>query len=165
MAITGIHHVAIVVPDLEAGLAFYRDVLGFELVERADYETDSKVEAITDLANAGADSAMLKAPSGYLELFEFHEPAEQSSQLPANALGIRHFCLSVDDLAAEHDRLREHMTLHTPPVNLGWSRDGEGPWVTYGRDPFGNIIELWELTPGDPQLFAPEGIERSETPQ
>jgi glyoxylase I family protein len=165
MAITGIHHVAVVVPSLDAGLAFYGDVLGFELVERADYETGAKVEAITGLSNGGAKSAMLKAAWGYLELFEFHEQAESLGNQAANVPGIRHFCLTVDDLATEYEKLRPHMSFHTPPVDLGWASDGEGPWVTYGRDPFGNILELWELSPEDPQPFAPISQSKRETAQ
>ena len=31
--IVGIHHVAVGVPDFEQGLRFYRDLLGFEVVQ------------------------------------------------------------------------------------------------------------------------------------
>lgn len=165
MAITGIHHPAIVVPDLDQGLTFYGEVLGFEVIERVDYETDEKVEAITGLGNAGAKSAVLKSAWGYLELFEFQEQGKALPQLPANAPGIRHICLSVDNLASEYDRLKQHMSFHTPPVNLEWAEGGNGPWATYGRDPFGNIIELWELAAGDPKPFAPLSPSNSENLQ
>lgn len=157
MAILGIHHTAIIVPDLKKGLTFYSDVLGFDVVEEAAIEPSAYAEAILQLNKPAANSVILKSAWGYLELFEYKNPASQndSNCAPVNALGIRHICLAVDDCRVEYLRLKEAMSFHCEPKNLGWSRDGEGPWVTYGRDPFGNIIELWELTPEDPQLYAP----------
>jgi hypothetical protein len=36
--------------------------------------------------------------------------------------------------------LKTHgVPMHAPPVNVG-----DGPFV-YARDPFGNIIEIWEM--------------------
>lgn len=158
MAILGIHHAAIIVPDITAGLAFYRDVLGFNLVEDADIEPSEEAEAITGLPEPRAKSVILKSSWGYLELFEYLHPKPEKTDtfdIKTNAIGIRHLCLAVDDCRAEYDRLSEAMSFHCEPKNLGWTKDGDGPWVTYGRDPFGNILELWQLTPDDPQLYAP----------
>ena len=53
--------------------------------------------------------------------------------------GITHIAFEVDDLDAEYDRLKAAgMRFHCPPQNLGVSR------VTYGRDPDGNVLELWQ---------------------
>ena len=44
--IVGIHHIAISVTDLEKGLAFYRDALGFDEVQRSSFSGPSpQVEA------------------------------------------------------------------------------------------------------------------------
>jgi len=49
--IIGIHHVAIGVPDFEAGLEFYTEVLGFEQVEEASFSgPNPPVEAAIGLA-------------------------------------------------------------------------------------------------------------------
>lgn len=159
MAILGIHHAAIIVPDLERALAFYKDALGFDVIEEAAIEPSEEAEAILQLNRPSAKSVILKSAWGYLELFEYTHPQSdeegEEGNAPVNAMGLRHICLAVDDCRAEHLRLKDTMSFHCDPQNLGWGPDGEGPWVTYGRDPFGNIIELWELTADDPQLYAP----------
>ncbi len=54
--------------------------------------------------------------------------------------GLAHFCLQVTDIEAEYERLRAAgMTFHAPPQQLGTSA------AIYGRDPFGTIIELYEV--------------------
>lgn len=156
MAILGIHHAAIIVPDLEQALAFYKDALGFDVIEEANIEPSAEAEAILQLNRPSAKSVILKSNWGYLELFEYVNPKSGSSeQSPVHAMGLRHICLAVDDCRAEHARLKGIMSFHCDPQDLGWGPDGKGPWVTYGRDPFGNIIELWELTAEDPQLYPP----------
>lgn len=161
MAILGIHHAALIVPDLEQALVFYKDALGFEVIEEANIEPSAEAEAILQLNRPSAKSVILKSNWGYLELFEYLNPKTEPPGVtpitgtPVNAMGLRHICLAVDDCRAEHARLQGIMTFHCDPQDLGWGPGGKGPWVTYGRDPFGNIIELWELTADDPQLYAP----------
>lgn len=158
MAILGIHHVAVIVPSLKQGLDFYSGLLGFKVIEEASIEPGPEVEAITNLKSPRATSIMLRSGWGYLELFEYQSPRHDGitpDEIPVNGLGIRHFCLAVDNCQAEYDRLKSAMHFNCPPINLGWSADGHGPWVTYGRDPFGNLIELWQLTAEDPPLFPP----------
>ena len=59
--IVGLHHVAIGVPDFEAGLAFYRDTLGFEQVERSSFSGPSRaVEAAIGIKEPTAHMAMLR---------------------------------------------------------------------------------------------------------
>lgn len=156
MAILGIHHAAIIVPDLDKALLFYRDVLGFGVIEEADIEPSTEAEAILQLDRPSAKSVILKSNWGYLELFEYLNPESPAASVaPVHEMGLRHICLAVDDCRAEHARLKDVMSFNCDPQNLGWGPKGQGPWVTYGRDPFGNIIELWELTSDDPQLYAP----------
>ena len=53
--------------------------------------------------------------------------------------GYAHIALQVSDIHEEYGRLIEAgMTFHEPPVELG------GSLAIYGRDPFGNIVELYE---------------------
>ena len=65
--IVGIHHIAVGVPDFEAGLAFYRDVLGFEQVEASQFSGDRpEVEAAIGLARPAAQMAMLRGGNALL---------------------------------------------------------------------------------------------------
>ncbi len=90
-----LNHVAIAVPDLEAAVAQYRDVLGAEVSEPLDQPEHGVTVVFVALPNAkiellhplGADSPiagfLARSPSG----------------------GIHHVCYEVDDLLAVRDRL------------------------------------------------------------
>lgn len=155
--ILGLHHLAIVVPNLEQGLAFYRDVLGFEMTQEGPIEPSSYAEVHTQLEQPRAIGWELKTGWGYLELWEFSNPKHPTPQdpdRPCNKYGFAHFSLAVDDCWAEYERLQPHMRFHAEPVAHTVEDDNEAV-TTYGRDPFGNVIELWQTGPKDPQPFAP----------
>lgn len=138
--ILGLHHVAVGVPDLEAGLAFYVEVLGAELVFRSHLAQRPDADRVIGIEGIEADIAMVRLGAAHVELWTYRSPAPEDLRSPANALGYPHIALSVRDIHAEHARLSAAgMTFVGPPVDLGRSR------AVYGRDPFGNLIELYEL--------------------
>ncbi|ATW02319.1 VOC family protein [Sphingopyxis sp. BSNA05] len=138
--IKGVHHIAIGVPDIEAGLAFYRDVIGFELDWRSDIPSDNdKAGAAVGLPGFEARMAMLKGPNISLELWQYSRPEPRDRRSNPADLGYPHMALAVEDIEAEHARLSEAgMTFVGPPVDFGQQK------AIYGRDPFGNVIELLE---------------------
>ena len=140
--IKGIHHTAISTGDFERALAFYRDLLGFEMVSELNWPAGVELaDAITGLEGSAARSAMLRTSNSSIELFEFLSPAPKPGDpnRPVCDHGITHIAFEIDDLDAEYDRLKAAgMRFHCPPQNLGVSR------VTYGRDPDGNVLELWQ---------------------
>jgi catechol 2,3-dioxygenase-like lactoylglutathione lyase family enzyme len=63
-------HTGITVSNLERSLAFWRDVLGFELSHTA-HQTAELAREITGVAGAELKLAVLKAPGGHkIELLE-----------------------------------------------------------------------------------------------
>ena len=69
------------------------------------------------------------------------KPEEQKTDYSPADHGIAHIALQVTDINDEFERLQTSgMTFHQQPVDLGNSS------AIYGRDPFGNIIELYEVT-------------------
>ena len=73
--ILGIHHVAVGVPDIEAGLAFYRDALGFEQVERTSFSGPNPlVEQAIGIEEPAAQMAMLRGGNAYIELWQYESP-------------------------------------------------------------------------------------------
>ncbi len=143
--IVGIHHVAVGVPDLEAALAFYVDVLGFEAVQRSEWNRDfPQGDAAIGLAQTAARMAMLKAPNAFIELWQYSNPPPEDRRSRPCDLGYPHFALQVDDLPAEYRRLRDAgMAFVGEPVDFGTSS------AIYGSDPFGNVIELYEIRDRD----------------
>lgn len=90
-----LNHVAIVVPDLEAAAATYRDVLG------------AKVSAAADLPDHGVTTVFVELPNTKIELLHpFGDGSPIASYLERHPSGgMHHVCYEVDDILAARDRL------------------------------------------------------------
>jgi methylmalonyl-CoA/ethylmalonyl-CoA epimerase len=88
--ITGLSHVSIVVPSLDAAAQRLKEVYGLE------------VGAAKVNEQQGVRLAYVELPNGRIELMEPSRPDSTVSKfLERNpAGGIHHFCLNVDDVAA-----------------------------------------------------------------
>lgn len=146
--IVGIHHVAIGVPDFQKGLEFYRDVLGFEVVSQGQISDNEAANRAVGLDEIRAEVAMLKAPNAYIELWQYSNPAPEDHRQRPSDYGYPHFALQVTDMQQEYERMRAAgMEFVGEPVDLGSSS------AIYGKDPFGNVIEIYEIRdPNLPQL-------------
>ncbi len=142
--LVGFHHAAISTPDLRRFIEFYRNALGCEVAWTFDWDAPSdRADAVTGLKGSAANAAMLKLGESYLEVFEFSAPASEPriGDRPVNAHGITHICLQVEDIHSEYERLlAAGMRFHCPP------QAQDTGFVTYGRDPDGNVVELLEFT-------------------
>lgn len=142
--ILGVHHPALAVPDMEQGLDFYCNKLGFEVTMTADIP--SGIAPMNDafgVGDAGCKVRMLKKGNSFLELFEFNAQEDGDSDRPVNKTGITHFALVSDDPEADFALLESAgVKFNTPLFGAAPSR------FSYGRDPFGNVIELLEHEPG-----------------
>lgn len=142
MKIHKIDHVGIVVNDLSAAKEFFLD-LGFELEGEAPVEGEW-VDRVVGLKDVKAEIVMLQTPDGLmnLELSKFHTPRDTKSiqHLPANALGIRHIALVVDDIEAIVARLKKKGI-----ETFGEIQNYENTYkLCYVRGPEGIILELAE---------------------
>ena len=139
----GIHHTALSTANLDRLIAFYREAFGFDV--EFDFPWDESNEAFR-ATHAVRETAgrvvMLVNGSHRIEAFEYRKPEPRPDiERRTNAdLGISHFCVQVEDLAGEVERLR----------GLGMEFQSERVEQTptiancYGRDPDGNLIELIE---------------------
>ncbi|GAA5031755.1 VOC family protein [Actinopolymorpha pittospori] len=109
MTIQQMHHVSVVVDDLEAAIAFFVE-LGMELEGEAPIE-GPWVDRVNALDGVRVNIAMVRTPDGHgrLELTKFHSPAAVSAE-PKNALGntlgLRSIMFAVDDIDATVAGLR-----------------------------------------------------------
>ncbi|MEU8330595.1 VOC family protein [Micromonospora sp. NPDC048839] len=111
MAIQRMDNILIVVDDLDAVIAFFVE-LGMELEGRGPVE-GRWVERVIGLDDVRQEVAMLRTPDGHgkVELAMFHTPAAvraESTDAPANTLGIRRIMFAVDDVEDVIARLRPH---------------------------------------------------------
>ena len=141
--ILGVHHAALAVPDLEAALAFYCELLGFEVVMEATVPSgiDVMSEAM-GINDSGFKVRMISKGTSCIELFEFDNSLEGEPDRPVNRTGITHIALSSDAIADDYDRL----SANGVAFNSGLFGAAPGRFA-YGRDPFGNVIELLEHNP------------------
>jgi glyoxylase I family protein len=139
--IVGLHHVAVGVSDIDRALKFYTEGLGFEVVQRDDFENDDNANRTIGLKDIKARMAMLKTHNAFVELWEYSNPAPQDKRSSPCDYGYPHFALQVDNIQEEYDRLQTHgMEFVGEVVHFGDSAS-----AIYGRDPFGNVIELFEI--------------------
>src|ERR687886_1224697 len=112
MTVRRMDNVGIVVDDLAATVAFFRE-LGLELEGQAMVEGEW-AGRVTGLGDQRVEIAMMRTPDGHsrLELSRFLEPAVVSDHrnAPVNALGYLRVMFAVDDLDDTLARLRRHGT-------------------------------------------------------
>ena len=91
-----LNHVAVVVPDLEAARALYRDTLG------------AKVSEAVDMPAHGVTTVFVELPNTKIELLHpLGDGSPIASFLARNpAGGMHHVCFEVDDILAARDKLK-----------------------------------------------------------
>ena len=120
--ITGIHHTALSIKDMDKSLAFYRDLLGLEVMFDSGWNTGTTVaDKILRVRDTAARQVMLRAGNAYLELFEFRnpDPSPMAADRPVIDRGITHIAFDVKDVDSEYERLKQAgIEFHCEPVNL-----------------------------------------------
>ncbi len=90
-----IHHVGVVVPSLEQGLAFWRDKLGLKFKKSATIE------------DQGVRAALLDAGGSEIELLEPTNPENAVGRfLARRGGGLHHVCFESDNVEADLDAAR-----------------------------------------------------------
>jgi len=142
--IIAVDHTGITVTNLERSLAFWRDVLGFELSHRP-HQTGKLASEITGVSGAEISIAVLKGYGHKIELLEYFAPPERKHLSPRPCdVGSLHVALVVDNLEAVLEKIAQS----------GWQAAGQpqtliagpnaGKRVVYVRDPDGTTIEFME---------------------
>lgn len=143
--ILGVNHVALSVPDMDRALLFYCDLLGFKKLSESGWPTGTEAaDRILAVANTSARVCHVGTENLLIELFQFGDcdPAPQDPHRPVIDHGITHICLAVTGLDDEYARLSDAgMEFNSPPTDVGIP----GVRTVYGRDPFGNVVELEEV--------------------
>jgi catechol 2,3-dioxygenase-like lactoylglutathione lyase family enzyme len=110
MTVQRMDNVGIVVDDLPANIAFFRE-LGLELEGQAVVEGEW-AGRVTGLGDQRVEIAMMRTPDGHsrLELSRFLAPPviADHRNAPVNALGYLRVMFAVDDIDETLARLRKH---------------------------------------------------------
>ncbi len=140
MTIRQLHHVSVVVEDLDAAIAFFAE-LGMELEGEASVE-GAAVDRLNGIEGVRARIAMMRAPDGHgrLELTRFEHPAAVRGEVEnaPNLLGLRSVMFQVDDVDVTVAALRPHGAELVGEV----ARYEDVYRLAYVRGPAGIIVSL-----------------------
>ncbi|MBK48329.1 MAG: bleomycin resistance protein [Acidobacteria bacterium] len=140
------NHTSFTVSDLDRSIAFFSEVLGFEMVNRA--QRDPKlISSITGVPGADIEVAYIQGPGHRLELIQYHGPSERSQvdSRPCDS-GFAHVAYDVDDVDAAVAASAPHQVLPIGEVTMIDKGPNAGRKVVYLRDPDGVTIEYIEAT-------------------
>jgi catechol 2,3-dioxygenase-like lactoylglutathione lyase family enzyme len=153
-----VDHVGLTVPDLNAAVRFYCDVIGgHELYRLGPFDAAEmpRVAEGRDWTAAHINVACARltivmigvGPNLMLELFQYDQPAVRNEYPPRNCdLGGHHIAFKVENLEVAKDYLASHgCKVMDGPIVLD-----QGPCATtrvnYVLDPWGNQLELVEYS-------------------
>lgn len=153
MSVRGVFHTGLTVSDLERSIAFYRDLLGLELVKRWE-SSQPYLRTIVGFPDAELRIAFLRVPgmdagvSGHhLELLEYREPRGTRGDASTCNPGNVHVAFVVADLDATYRELSARgVRFMSPPVDIAHGGNKGGKAV-YLRDPDDITLELLQPPP------------------
>ena len=128
-----IHHIAVLVKDIDASLLFWRDILGIEPSHVSDFPKEAARIAFLPLGEAEIELVQpVTADSGLSRFLENHGP------------GMHHLCLEVDDLRGLLMQLKtKGIQLINEQPNVG--EDGRLFAFIHPKSTNGVLVELYQL--------------------
>ena len=142
-------HTGFTVANLERSLAFWEDVLGFELSHRA-HHTGNLASEVTGVPGAEILLAVLKGYGHKIELLEYLVPSDRKhADVRPCDVGSAHVAFTVDNLDAVLSAIAASgwHTAGKPQTLI--SGPNAGKRVVYVRDPDGTTIEFMQLSPAE----------------
>ena len=144
--------VGMTVEDMDRALAFYTNVLDFEVL--SDVEVlGPDYEALTGVFGLRARIVELRLGDETIELTEYLTP--RGREIPrdsrSNDRWFQHVAIITSDMDAAYGRLRRHKVRHasTGPQRLpDWNPNASGIAAFYFHDPDGHVLEILHFPAG-----------------
>ncbi|WP_321831460.1 lactoylglutathione lyase family protein [Thalassovita sp.] len=142
-------HIGLSVPDLDAAVQFYRDILGFYVIMEPTEVTqdDSAIGVMcNDVFVPGWGrfriAHLATGDRVGIELFEFPDNYLPEDKLPFRQVGLFHFAIQDPDPEALLERIIAAGGKARMPIRRYYP--GEKPYrMVYVEDPFGIVFELY----------------------
>jgi catechol 2,3-dioxygenase-like lactoylglutathione lyase family enzyme len=145
----GLAHVGLTVPDIEAAIEWYQDVLGYTLIRGPDTVVGGEghggrqAEDVMEIEFDEMRLAHLATGNQVgIELFEFSDTPDEPTDQDPKAPGYFHACVIDPDVEGLAERIDESGGEHYSEVWQLWEDDEEYV-LTYCRDPWGNLLEIY----------------------
>jgi catechol 2,3-dioxygenase-like lactoylglutathione lyase family enzyme len=136
------NHVGLTVSDLSRSIAFYRDLLGFNVAYERGEVTADYMPRLVGIPGARLKIAGLDVPGLHLDLIEYLTPKGSTEASRTPDIGNLHIGFTVDDLWAAYRRLAAAgVTFKSEPVSPT-TGPNKGGWAVYFVDPDGVTLEM-----------------------
>jgi catechol 2,3-dioxygenase-like lactoylglutathione lyase family enzyme len=153
MGVAGILHTGLTVSDLDRSVAFYRDLLGLELIAQWD-SSQPYLRRIVNYPDAELRIALLRLPTGgdgapghHIELLEYRRPRGARGDANTFNPGNGHVAFMVADLDATYAELSaKGVRFKSAPVPITHGRNAGAKGV-YLFDPDDITLELIQPAP------------------
>ena len=138
-------HTGLTVSDLDRSIAFYRDVLGFQVSEKTTLE-GAQIETLVGVPGAQIQIVHVQAPGHDIELLHYVKPDDrgQSDLRPCDT-GASHIAFLVEDLDAVLGAIKDHGFEPMGPPQNPTSGRLKGGRVVYVRDPDNTTLEFQQM--------------------
>jgi catechol 2,3-dioxygenase-like lactoylglutathione lyase family enzyme len=148
MELQAVHHVGLVVSNLDRSIYFYHDILGLPFAnEPTEWFSGPELERGVGVPGARLrQTSLWVGENSTMELIEYaNRPADNTDHIPNHHLGAAHVCFKVEDIRAKKAELEAKGVEFYSEVNVV----DEGPlagwrWC-YFSDPDGLALELVEI--------------------
>ncbi len=144
----GVWHFSFTVSDLERSIAFYRDLLGFQLVHRQEGNNayTRRLVGYPDAHILVAQFAVPGEPRGLsnhdLELIQYLQPKGQRGDVNICNPGQGHLAIGVTDIFPEYERLKAAGVHFFSEPNKITAGINQGGYAVYFHDPDQIVLEL-----------------------
>lgn len=141
MGVKRVNHTAVSVRDMDRSIAFYRDLLGLEVLMEMDVDHHPGLDSVVGMTDAVGRVAFLAASDTMVELWCYAQPrgVDVAPESRAADLGVRHIAFEVENVFELHRQLVEAgYRFNSPPVDLGLHK------TCYLHGPDNELIELLE---------------------
>ncbi|UQX86995.1 VOC family protein [Jatrophihabitans telluris] len=142
-----IHHVGLVVTDLDRSIYFYHDLLGLPFAnEPTPWFDGPELSVGVGVPAARLRQVSLLAGDTIMELIEYsNRPPDSTAPPPNNNLGAAHVCFRVADVRATKAELESCGVEFYSEINVVDSGPLAGWRWVYFSDPDGLALELVEV--------------------
>jgi methylmalonyl-CoA/ethylmalonyl-CoA epimerase len=140
----GFDHVGVAVSDLDEAIAFYRDLLGLQVVHREENLDQQVAEAMLTTSQNGPLGNQLQL------LMPLTEGSVLSRYLMRRGSGLHHVAYAVSDVRSASSTLRRRGVRVLYDAPRAGTRGSQINFV-HPKDTGGVLLELVEHTTADPQ--------------
>jgi catechol 2,3-dioxygenase-like lactoylglutathione lyase family enzyme len=148
-------HTSFTVADIERAVAFWRDVMGFNVADLSMREGEW-LGTVVGVPGARCRIAHLHGHGTHLEFIQYLVRPGDDVTGPPNRPGTAHVAFVVEDIEAIAQRMLEAGASEQGRITRCTSGAAAGCRAVYLKDPNGIIVELVELPASDiPDAEAP----------